>query len=482
MSETPQAHHAARPRFGQLWLAESLRLRETLWGPLEDTSEVRRARSEGRSFTERLILRAQYLAKREKLDQLITRWSGASRLTLAGMALIAIFAGIAAALGALGDGTRPVNVNLALAALLGLNTLTFVLWLLSFFISGGGSWLGECWLWLTRKLARGPDVALAPRALVEVLGRNSAMRWLFGTISHGLWTIALSAMLLTMATILATRRYSFNWETTLLSPDAFVTLTTVLGWLPSKLGFAMPAEDIIRVSDGLQALPPTAYAYWSSWLIGCVVVYGLVPRVIAMFVSGLMARRKLAAITLDPSLPGYAELRDRLEPFSEHTGIDSPSTPGFQAHVIHQEQPVHRPGQSVLVGIELAPDMVWPPPGFPGHVADLGIIDSRQQRKTLLEHLQACPPGRLLMVCDARQTPDRGTIALLADLGSLSDMPQVVLYTGSGQSNPTETARVGMWRQRLAAADFQPEQIQNDLRSAIEWLSDTTPVRQEPRP
>lgn len=481
MSETPQPLPASRPRFGQLWLAESLRLRETLWGPLEDATAVRRARSEGRSFTERLILRAQYLAQREKLDLLIARWSRASRLTLAGMALIALFAGVAAALGALGDGTRPVNVNLALAALLGLNTLTFALWLLSFFISDGGSWLGECWLWLTRKLARGPDLALAPRALVEVLGRNSALRWLFGAISHGLWTIGLAAMLLAMATILATRRYSFNWETTLLSPDAFVTFTTMLGWLPSRLGFAMPTEDIIRASDGLQILPAAAHAYWSSWLIGCVVVYGLVPRAVAMLLSGLMARRKLAAITLDPSLPGYAELRDRLEPVSEHTGIDSPSTPGFQAHVTPQEQPVHRPGQSVLVGIELAPDMVWPPPGFPGHVADLGIIDSRHQRKTLLEHLQACPPGRLLMVCDARQTPDRGTIALLADLGSLSTMPQVVLYAGGGQDSPTDT-RVGMWRQRLAAANFQPEQIRNDLRSAIEWLSDTTPVGQEPKP
>lgn len=481
MSEASSQHPAARTRFSQFWLAESLRLREALWGPLEDAAEVRRARSEGRTFTERLLLRARYLGQREHLDQLIARWARASRLTLAGMALIAVLAGIAAALGALGDGARQVNVMLALAALLGLNTLTFVLWLLSFFISGSGSWLGECWLWLTRRLARGPDLALAPRALIEVLGRNSTLRWLFGTVSHGLWSLALSAMLLAMATILATRRYSFNWETTLLSPDAFVNVTTLLGWLPSRLGFAMPPEDIIRASDGLQMLPAAAHAYWSSWLIGCVVVYGLAPRAIALAASGLMARRGLAAIGLDPSLPGYAELRDRLDPSSEHTGIDSPPTDGFQAHVSPPEQPAHQPGQSVLVGIELAPDMVWPPPGFPGHVADLGIIDSRQQRKTLLEHLQACPPGRLLMVCDARQTPDRGTVALLADLGSLAAVAQVALYTGSGHDSTVDT-RVGMWRQRLAAADFQPEQIQNDLRGAIEWLSAALPARPETSP
>src|SRR3546814_10024029 len=55
----------------------------------------------------------------------------------------------------LGDGGRPVNLLLALVALLGLNAVAFVFWLLSFlFKSHGGAWLGEAWLWLTRKIGR----------------------------------------------------------------------------------------------------------------------------------------------------------------------------------------------------------------------------------------------------------------------------------------------------------------------------------------
>src|SRR5690606_5573547 len=113
-------------------------------------------------------------------------------------------------------------------AMLGLNSLAFVFWLISFAIpNSNGTWLGEFWLWLTRKLARGPDAALAPRAFIEVLGRNNALRWVLGTISHGLWTTALISMLLTLLAVLSARRYGFNWETTLLSADTFVSLTAL---------------------------------------------------------------------------------------------------------------------------------------------------------------------------------------------------------------------------------------------------------------
>src|SRR3546814_19116707 len=106
---------------------------------------------------------------------------------------------------------------MALVYLFGLNSLSFSFWLLSFAASSpsNSAWLGEAWLWLTGELARGPDAALVPRALLEVLGRNNTLRWLLGGISHLLWSIALSSLLLTLLGVLSARRYSFNWETTL---------------------------------------------------------------------------------------------------------------------------------------------------------------------------------------------------------------------------------------------------------------------------
>ncbi|MGB6102221.1 MAG: DUF2868 domain-containing protein, partial [Pusillimonas sp.] len=299
--------------FQVCWLAETLRLRETLWGPLEDASEVRRARQEGHSFNDKVLLRAHYLGKREKLDQLLHQWTRGARLALLILCVLAVAGGAGVALGALGDGSRPVNLLLATVALLGLHTVAFMFWLLSFLLrNNGGAWLGESWLWLTRKLARGPDATLAPRALIEMLSRNQALRWLLGGISHGLWSLALGGMLLTLLALLSARRYRFNWETTLLSPDTFVSLTSWLGSLPGWLGFTMPPEAIIRISDGQHMLPEAAQGLWSSWLIGCVVAYGLLPRLLALALSLAVARKAMAGLTLDVSLPGYAELRDRL--------------------------------------------------------------------------------------------------------------------------------------------------------------------------
>src|SRR5690606_15859175 len=216
---------------------------------------------------------------------------------------------------ALGPGGA-VNLAPALTALLGLNTLAFLLRIVSFFVQSGaaGSVLASAWLKLTHKLARGPDAALLPRALLELLSRGRMQRWAAGALSHGFWVIALAAALLTLLGLLATRRYTFHWETTLLSPDAFVMMVQGLGRLPSLLGFPEPPAAIIRSSSGQSTLPDTAHAAWSVWLIGIVFAYGLLPRVAALVLSITVLKRRRNAMVVDTSLPGIAELRERLMP------------------------------------------------------------------------------------------------------------------------------------------------------------------------
>jgi hypothetical protein len=373
--------------------------------------------------------------------------------------------------GALGDGSRAVNLLLALAGLLGLNLLSFLFWLASFAVGNhsGGALLGELWLWLTRKLARGPDAALAPRAFIELLSRNKALRWLLGAISHGLWASALIAMLLALIGLLSARRYGFEWETTLLSPDVFVWMTAVLGWLPAKLGFAIPSEAIVRASSGLVAMPEAGRSLWSGWLIGCVVTYGLLPRLAALAVTLWMSRRRLAATRLDDTLPGYAELRDRLAPGSEQAGIDAPDTDAFQARIQPRAGEPFPLGQILAVGLELPPDMPWPPSALPDTVTDLGIVDTRDQRHALLDRLQEHAGARLLLVCDGRQTPDRGTIALLADLASLATRSAVLVVDGAGDDT-TRRNRRESWEQKLSAAGFLKSQIHTDLSMAMDAL------------
>lgn len=454
------------------WLAETIRLRESLWGPLEDAAETRRARAAGGTLENRLLVRSLGLAQREGADVVLQRYTHGARWVLALLMLLAVLAGAGAALGALGDGSRSVNVLLALVALLGLNTLAFVFWLLNFALphTDGRSVLGDLWLWLTRKLARGPDAALAPRALVSLLSRNATLRWVLGGISHLWWTTGLLSLLLTLLAILSARRYQFNWETTLLSPDRFVAITHSLGWLPAKLGFPVPTEAIIRASNGLQSLPESAHALWSGWLIGCVVVYGLLPRLAGLLASAWVLRHRFKRLSLDTTLPAYAELHDRLAPLSEHTGVDGPAGPWAPAVSATGSRPDYAPGQALVVGIELAHDTPWPPFALTEHTMDMGLIDTRHQRQQLLERFQQHPPGQLLAVCDPRQTPDRGTLALLAQLASLAHDMRILLFHDATPQDDHDT-RLLLWRQQLTAAGFPPQTIYQQTDPALSWLT-----------
>lgn len=468
MPETPRSKTAYT--FDEHWITETLRLRESLWGPLEDASEAGRARARGGDFAARLLVRTRLLAQREGLDTALTRWKKLAQLVLMAFALAAIVAGWGAALGALGTGAQPVNLALAVAALLGLNTVTFLFWIVSLGMraGSGGSLLADAWMKLTRRLARGPDAALLPRALMELLARQRASRWSGGLLSHALWTLALLAALATLLGLLATRRYTFQWETTLLSPDAFVVMTQGLGHLPGLLGFAQPPEDVIRASGGQGDLPETAHALWSGWLLGVLVVYGLIPRVAALVLSVVVVRRRLAALRADATLPGIAELHDRLMPPSEGMGIDAPAPPASNAKA--QRSPTRQPvGPHCLLGLELPADLAWPPAELSPTLSDLGVVDTREQRHRLLENLRAHRAARLLVCCDARQTPDRGTLALLAELSALTAELRVALLPGDGGE-----ARREQWREQLAAASL-PLERQGDVAAGIAWLTAAMP-------
>lgn len=453
-------------RFDDFWLAETLRLREALWGPLEDSTEAGRARAQGGDFSARVLIRARLIAAREGLDTALARWRRIARL--AGVLFIAgaLLAGIAAAGTALGDGGRPVNIALALATLLGLNAVTFLFWLASFGMpgNGAGSLLADAWLKLTKRLARGPDAALLPRALLELLARRQMTRWSAGVISHGLWVLAMMSALVALLMLLSARRYSFQWETTLLSPDVFVSLVHGLGALPALLGFPHPDAELVRASGDAGNLPEYAHALWSTWLIGTVAVYGLLPRTIALLVSWIVVKRRTAGLSIDAALPGIAELHERLMPPSMAAGIDAPPPPAIQTAL----QPPRLHATVVLrgvVGIELPQDIAWPPAGLQPGTGDFGIVDTREERRRLLDTLRLQPAQRLLVCCDARQTPDRGTVALLSELASLADAVQVALLPETGAAT-----RSSQWRRQLLQAGFTPDQLPASASAALEWL------------
>ncbi|WP_397450514.1 DUF2868 domain-containing protein [Pseudomonas sp. NA-150] len=429
-----------------LWLTEAVRLREEHAGPLEDMEANRRARATAGDLPTRINNRALWLAERDGLLSALRHWKQGARLALLVLAILVVISGAGLAFAALGNGQTSVNVFWALGSLLGLNLILLLSWALGMLFAGESSAsLGRLWLWLSEKLARDAQAAQLAPALILLLQRRRLNRWLLGMVVNGAWLLTLLSALTLLLLLMATRRYGFVWETTILSADTFVNVTQALGALPALLGFNVPTEAMIRASGDSALSIESARQAWASWLVGVLLVYGIVPRLLLALMCLWHWRRGRAALSLDLSLPGYSQLRERLMPSSERLGV-SDAAPDHWDDVQAGGAATDSEG-AVLVAIELDDQRPWPP-HLSKTVMDAGILDSRESRQKLLDQLTRFPPARLAIACDPRRSPDRGSLALIAELARCAGAARIwLLQAPSGQALDSE--RLGDWHSAL---------------------------------
>ena len=430
----------------KLWLTETVRLREEHAGPLEDQEANRQARSTGGDLPTRIQNRALWLAERDGLSAALGRWLQGARLALILLAVVAIVSGAGLAFAALGNGLTPVNVFWALGSLLGLNLILLLSWALGLLFAGEHSAsLGRLWLWLSEKLARDAKAAQLAPALLLWLQRQKLNRWAVGILVNSLWLLALLSAMVILLTLLATRRYGFVWETTILGADTFVSVTQTLGTLPALLGFNVPTVEMIRASGDSALNIESARQAWAAWLVGVLLVYGILPRLILALLCLWRWKRGRAGLHLDLNLPGYSALRERLMPSSERLGVND-AAPEQLHHVEGGVSELESDG-ALLVAIELDEQRPWPPK-LPAAIKDAGILDSRESRNKLLEQLTRFPPARLAIACDPRRSPDRGSLALIAELARSATATRVwLLQAPAGQALDAE--RLGDWHTAL---------------------------------
>ena len=456
----------ANKSFQRYWLAEVIRTREAPLGPYEDATINRLAIKFGGDLENRILQRAQQIGQREGLTPLLARWQGAA---LGALSLLVVIAGVCGALAtrnALGDGSQSINVLLALLSLITVNTLTLLFWAFSFrtALLGRGSLTGNLWLWLTERLVRSPDAALVPQALLGLFDRQRMSPWLFGLIGHIFWSVFFLLAVVALLVLFSAQRHTFNWESTIITPDTFASLIRGLGWLPAQLGFPVPSADYIRLSDGLHPLPAEAHLAWAYWLIGGVVVYALLPRLIVLVASLLVIRQRLRHLQLDTQLPGYSELASLLMPASEDTGSDKPPEQDHLADKL-QRTPATRASRRLLAGLEL-PASHWPPASVAAADLDLLKVDDIESRTALIHRLQDQPASQLLFYCDANQTPDRGMINLIHETSGLADQTAILVTPSQPQGN----LRTELWFRRLQDAGFSRTQLFDDPAVALHWL------------
>ena len=427
-----------------LWLTETIRLREEHAGPLDDLEANRLARAAGGDLPSRIARRALWLAERDGLTAALKHWLQGARLALVLLMIVAVLSGAGLAFAALGQ--TPVNVFWALGSLLGINMILLLSWALGLIFAGEhGATLGRLWLWLSEKFARDTKAAQLAPALLLLLQRKKLNRWALGALVNGLWLLAMLSALILLLTLMATRRYGFVWETTILGADTFIHVTQALGYLPSLLGFNVPTEEMIRASgDGALDIESARQA-WATWLVGVLVVYGVLPRLLLALLCLWRWNSGKAALRLDLNLPGYAQLRERLMPTSERLGVNDPEP--AQLHRVESNVGERASEGALLVAIELDEQRPWPPV-LPKNVSNAGILDSRESRHKLLEQLSRFPPARLAIACDPRRSPDRGSLALIAELARNAGATRIWLL----QAPPGEALdgqRLGDWHAAL---------------------------------
>ncbi|MBK1691926.1 DUF2868 domain-containing protein [Ectothiorhodospira mobilis] len=477
-----------RPAFADRLTAEAVRIHEDQTGRVLDEDAAWDAgRRSGGDLERHIIARATATRLGAEIRQAADGILAGARWMLVAALVVALLLGIGAAGAALGaplpDRGGQVNIAWALGGLLGVQTLMLLAWAGTFLLpAGGGGLLGRAALHaagtLGRRLLRRPAHILALRALLRLLGRRRLGLYTAGALTHALWTAFGIGALLACLWSLSVRQYDFLWGTTLLSEADFVSLVTALGGLPAALGIPVPDEALIRASRLGAPLAAGGRIQWSGFLLGCLLVYGVIPRLLLALLCTGMARRLAARLSLDITAPGYARLAPRLQEDHQRIGIIDPRP--VEPPVPRQRRrsrPAPAQGAPLaLVGYELehAPDH-WLQRVDDGRHLSLGQVDDRASRRDVLAALDALDPApaAVVAVCSLARTPDRGAETFLSTLKARAGVPLWVLLDQAGTARERgidPRARHAAWRDlalRAGAERCLPERAaETDLRGA----------------
>lgn len=453
---------------------------------VDDVSAIKAARESTRNPELQLIQRFKALPTSADYLSAFKRIRGVlGGLCVIGV-LLAIACGYGAAKGSLSpDGTRPINIFWLVGGVLGGQTLLLLLWVIlmlpgpgiSSRFSIGGMLLGS-WRWVAARTMVVPGRSTAESTTIEAYSRRtmtgSLGRWRLATISNGFWLLFDISLLVTTVVLLGVRQYDFAWETTILSPETYVRITEIIAWLPSMFGFLVPTLEQIQQAQfdpanpgGFPGADAEARSAWSSFLIGSIILYGIMPRLLLTAASLGKVRASTRGFRLDLDQPSIARIRGRLDPDSRRIGIirnESDEAEIAAAHAAAAEQ--RRLAHPAVVGLEMeVPSTGWPPT-VGAEVEDLGIVESGQQRRELIEALRnrSSEPSRVLMFCSLLTTPDRGVGRFLTDLvGSLSVPVGLILTEGDSLRQRSEHAsvsqRIADWRSLSEECGVEKEMV-----------------------
>lgn len=413
-----------RSRLADAVIVQAVLSAERGGATLEDADAVQAAARATPLFERRVALRAWLLAPRLGLADELARWRALLPWLLGGAAVGVGLLSMPMLKSVIGEG-RHISLLGALAAVLALPTLSLLLWCASLALGRGhvGGGIARAVGALATRLPglRSRHSARLWSAALDALRQAGLGLWALGALNHLFWIVAFAGVLLGLLATFAFWSYTIGWETTILSPAFFQAMVAAIGWLPSRLG-------VPEVS----ALSPGSAASRAWWLIGCTLVYGLTPRLLALAVCAVVAWRRWGRLgELDMADPLVARLAARFALLDDGAdGVHAAARPRTRAAL-------------ALVGLELGVDTAWPPLGpLPQGAWEQRCAGDMEGRRGLLLQAADTGPRALLLVCRAAATPDRATGELLQTLLAPAERAAVWLQ-GDGEH--------AAWRPWLAA-------------------------------
>ncbi len=420
-------------------------------GQLEDTAVMHVVQQRAQERGARVLLRAWMLGERFALSGL---WQRGRRVLLSVVVILALLVAVTHWVGAqavLGAGHQ-MNALAAFMALLGMHMVMLLLWVLTMlWPSNQGGWGLGRWAWqlsqrLTSRLSldQGPQAAALAQGATQVLQNHKLLPWALGMLSHSIWWVGLAVMWLAMWLGFSFRSYTLTWETTILPTQFFVDFVQWTGWLPAKLGFSVP--DVASIQTAGIAANTNDQAPWAWWLLGCMAVYGLLPRAVLALVCWLQWRWRLRALKVDFTDPWVRRILSRFDAMQSSQVVDPEHAQPEQA-VTALPAP-EKLGQPAIVGYELPPEAVWPPAYRHLEGVWQGAIDGGSaQRSAVLQHMVQQRPAKLLVQVWVSHSPDRGTARYLQQLAATAQATAIALV--GEQAEATELQQ--RWQHWLAA-------------------------------
>lgn len=419
------------------------------------------------NFENRLWQRAQCLVQQHDLSLAMGRAAKLSRYAKTFALLVAALLGVLGIMYAVTD-SHTINIYWLLLVLLGFNFISMLLWLAGIVLNMEGLTAGALArltsglpAYLDNKTDAGGRTVKstsrqADKAWLACHFRGAVGKWQFSKITHQLWLTYLLAGLVFLVLLLMLRQYDFVWGTTLLSDSAFITLTDVLSAPLQTIGFATPSADQVQetrigaLHNGVtQTLSVEHRTHWAQFLLGALLCFGIVPRLLFWSWSAIMCRYARRRFALDYYLPYYISLRQKLMPLASHGKIIDADT----AQPVHTKVSVTTlpkvpmshalPAECLWVAVELGDGITWPPVSIsPDN--NLGMVTDRESLMRIEQRIQLNNKPVIAVAVSSARTPDRGVQRTIASLMANSEQRWLVLLQGPEQVAVSAT-RLAAW-------------------------------------